>query len=80
MVHMNSIIKGCPKTQRYLAMLYETEGKLLEAWNIYKLILKEIPHDAITYKRLACLLRDSGCEAEAISTLNELLQIQMNDT
>lgn len=54
-------------------------GETQLAQNLYREVLVQNPTDGWTYKRLACLLRDTHHEEQAIKYLNDYLAIAQHD-
>ncbi|KAF2073394.1 hypothetical protein CYY_005307 [Polysphondylium violaceum] len=67
------------RVKRLIGMLYECQGLIQEAINVYQTILQEYPSDSMSMKRQISIYKSQGIHNRAIQLLNTYLQIYMCD-
>jgi len=70
---------GSARVKRLIGMLYECQGSIQEAINVYQNILEEYPSDAMSMKRQISIYKSQGQYSKAVQLLNTYLQIYMSD-
>ena len=63
------------KVMRMLAIMYEAQGEIVKAQEIYLDMIDANPADAQTVKRLVCVFRDMEMYSSAISVLNKYVEV-----
>ncbi|MFO0116073.1 MAG: tetratricopeptide repeat protein [bacterium] len=64
---------------RFLGLLYEAQGSVIKAQEIYLDLIESNPSDSQTIKRLVCLFRDMEMLSSALVVLNKYVEVNQED-
>lgn len=67
------------KAMRLLGVLYEAQGQVVKAQEIYLDLIDANASDGQTIKRLVCLFRDMEMTTSAIAVLNKYVEVNQDD-
>lgn len=67
------------KSMRLLGVLYEAQGNMVKAQEIYLDLIEANASDAQTIKRLVCVYREMDMLSQALVVLNKYVEVNQDD-